>query len=76
MQTVTRPWPDIGPPFVPIPDHHVVFVDVKNVGPAPIVIWTLFMGVIEPRSRTKAYVTYERGGELVGFIPGRRTDLQ
>jgi hypothetical protein len=48
VQTVTRPWPDIGPPFVPIPDHHVVFVDVKNVGPDPIVIWTLFMGVMAP----------------------------
>lgn len=48
MQTVTRPWPDIGPPLVPIPDHHVVFVDVKNEVPDPIVIWTLFMGVIAP----------------------------
>jgi hypothetical protein len=33
---------------MPIPDHHVVFVSVKNVGPDPIVIWTLIMGIIGP----------------------------
>jgi hypothetical protein len=47
VQTLTRPWPDPLPPFVPI-DHHVVFVRVKNVGPDPIVIWTLIMGVLGP----------------------------
>ena len=42
VRTETRPVPPIGPS----PPHHVVFVDVKNVGPDPIVIWFLFMDVI------------------------------
>jgi len=47
VRTETRPFPDL-PPLVPIPPHHLVFVDVKNVGPDPIVIWTLNMGLIAP----------------------------
>jgi hypothetical protein len=45
VRTETRPFPDIGPTF---PPHHVVFVDVKNVGPDPIVLWTLLMVLIAP----------------------------
>jgi hypothetical protein len=41
VRTETRPVPPIGPS----PPHHVVFVDVKNFGPDPIVIWFLFMDV-------------------------------
>jgi len=43
VRTATRPFVDTSLPF---PPHHVVFVDVKNVGPDPIVIWFLFMDVI------------------------------
>src|SRR4026209_2253175 len=50
VRTETRPFPDSPPipPIPPVPPHHVVIVDVKNVGPDPIVIWTLFMGVVAP----------------------------
>jgi hypothetical protein len=42
VRTETRPFLDTSLPF---PPHHVVFVDIKNVGPDPIVLWTLFMSV-------------------------------
>jgi hypothetical protein len=42
VRTETRPVPQTGPS----PPHHVVLVDVKNVGPDPIVIWFVFMDVI------------------------------
>jgi len=44
VRTETKPFDDTVFPF---PLHQFVFVDVKNVGPDPISIWHLFVGVIK-----------------------------